>query len=146
MSFNPDNSLDFESPDGEAVHIGPDARIAAHLGKLACWSLGPGGGGNNWRWESVGAECITDSPATGIDGTPRIVATTYDIGSSQGERDFLYGDLLWFASGTGTLTSDDAAALATLDTDVPTMTQLRALNGGAANPTAIRTDNGSICQ
>jgi len=147
MNFNPDNSLDFESPDGQAIHVGPDARIGAYLGTFVSWMLGSED--NNWRWESVSVERVTDAPTTRIDGMPRIAATAYDIGSSHGVGDFLYGDLFWFASGTGAVTSADAATLAGYANSAPTLAQLGMLNGGSAQPTMVRSpqrgDNMDTC-
>lgn len=114
ITYNADNTVDVETPDGKITHVGPDSRFGSYLGNDATWELFPGNGQNtntNWRFESVNAEAITDSPHTGIGGATTIAATSADIGSSGGTADFLDGDILWFAGGKGTLTSADAATI-----------------------------------
>jgi hypothetical protein len=57
-----------------------------------------------------------------------------DIGSAGGSNQ-LDGDVIWAASGLGTLTSTDATTLNTLGNTDPSFSTLAGLNSGAASPT-----------
>lgn len=69
---------------------------------------------------------------------PNLAAqTTVDIGSEVGVGDYLYGDVLWYATGSGTLTNADAAALNAFGDTPPTPGQLQSLLLPAAAPTSL---------
>jgi hypothetical protein len=66
---------------------------------------------------------------------PPGVLTAFDIGSQLGTAAWMDGDILWGASGTGTLTNADASTLNALGNSDPSFSSLQTLNSGAANPT-----------
>jgi hypothetical protein len=51
------------------------------------------------------------------------------------------GDILWTATGTGTLSNTDATTLNAFGNNDPTLAKLYSLNGGAGNPTFVWNGN-----
>jgi RHS repeat-associated protein len=77
---------------------------------------------------------------------PNLVAALFDIASAAGSSQ-LDGDLLWFATGTGTLTNTDATTLKNLANTDPTLTTLPTTSTQtavwAANTTTLQKVGGT---
>ena len=72
---------------------------------------------------------------------PSITSTTFDIGDRFDSTSQADSDILWAATGTGTLSNSDATTLNNLGNTDPTLAKLYSLNGGAGQPTFVWNAN-----
>ena len=75
-------------------------------------------------WTSAGVRISVDGGAftsSSTAGVPALVATLIDIGSQSGGSEFLNGDVIWLATGVGTLTDTDARVLHDWNDEPPRM-------------------------
>lgn len=115
-----------------ASQADPSATVGGMATVVAAWDA-------NFAYVSVNGSAFTKVARTHI---PTVAAATFDIGDLRpwfaGSN--LDGDLLWFATGTGTLTSSDAATINNWGNTDPTT---QAFPAAAQATLAWSADNGN---